>query len=65
MIITNEKRLEWLQKRVSYLEHDDKNGVSASEAKTGGWWPQTQDHEEYYGLDLISYIDAQIVEEEK
>jgi len=65
----NTRRLDWLSRHVSYLEHDDKNGVSAQQAPRGGWWPQTVGDpestrdDEFVGLSFIDYIDAQMKDE--
>lgn len=63
--ITDSDRIEWLVKRVSYLEHHGKNGEPCLQIDRGAYWPQTVTESEKYdpdmvGLDLIDYIDEMI-----
>ena len=64
---TNDDRMAWMVKHLTYLEHTDKNGITAHKSPRGGWWPQTEDDdpevslEEFIGIGLVEYIDAQII----
>jgi hypothetical protein len=63
--ITDTARIEWLTKRLDYLEHSDVNGLSAhKQPPNRGFWPITDDAEEdgYY-ITLVEYIDMMIMEE--
>lgn len=62
---TNCERLDWLIRKVDYLEHRDSDGVTAHKAKIGGWWPQAEtDHsatfEQCHGMPIIEYIDTML-----
>jgi len=70
-MISDKDRIEWLVKRVKYLEHDDANGRPAVKAGKGEgqYWPQTEEDfgdaqdEECVGLELIDYIDEMVKKE--
>ena len=68
---TDTERLQWLMSKVTYIEHDNKAGVSAAKSKRGGYWPQSEDDyaeaaiDDLCGLGFIDYIDAMIKEESK
>ena len=70
-MITDKDRVEWLMKRVNYMEHSDKDGGSKQGKGEGGYWPQNEDDlsmgQVYLlcGLSFIEYIDALIAEERK
>ena len=69
--VTDSQRIDWLCKRVSYLEHASATGVPAVKATKGGYWPQSDEDsggaqvEELCRLDLVEYIDAMIALEMK
>jgi hypothetical protein len=62
--ITDADRVAWLTKRVTYIEHDDRDGIPAQKSERGGWWPQQPDDREHFpdyeGLTLVEYVDEQI-----
>ena len=68
---TDKERLDWLCKRVKYLEHDNQDGRAAVSAGRGEgqYWPQTEDDfggaqvDEYVGMGLIDYIDEMVKKE--
>ena len=70
---TDECRIDWLIKRVAYLEHSNKDGRPAVKAGRGEgqYWPQTEEDfggaqdEAMVDLNLLDYIDAQIELEKK
>lgn len=71
-MITDTQRIEWLCKRVSYIEHSDRNGVLSVKQIMGGYWPQLSAEnpcenviEELADMPLIDYIDAMIALERK
>ena len=71
-MITDKDRIDWLCKRVTYLEHSDNNGVICQKQTQGGYWPQKESEndyntviEEFADIPLLSYIDAMIKEESK
>lgn len=66
--ITDSDRIDWLAKRLSYMEHADKNGVICHKQTQGkGYWPLEEGQEgvnpDDVGITLLDYIDAQITEE--
>lgn len=68
-MITDKDRIEWLAKRVAYIEHADKDGTQCAKVPKGCYWPQEVEHEtadhDMVGLGLIEYIDAMITAEGK
>ena len=68
-VITDTQRLQWLVKRIEWLEHKGPNGEPCREVPRGAYWPQTVTREEKYdpemvGLELIDYIDEMIRKEQ-
>lgn len=66
--ITDAERINWLARRVGYMEHADKDGVLCHKQPQGkGYWPleEGQDgvDDDDVGITLIDYIDAQITAE--
>ena len=62
--MTNDERMAWLIERVTYLEHDDNDGMAAHlQAPLCGAWPITQEDGGPDPRTLIAYIDDQLAKE--
>jgi len=70
---TDTQILNWLLKRVEYLEHSGPNGENCRDMDSGSYWPQTFNPDDELcpavealsGLDLRAYVEAMITQEAK